>query len=79
VLLLRASGDEFRSVFVAQVDARRGDEMSTDYVFLCGVMWAQYASEDARLELVRAQRCADPDLAFLASAILGRDSTPRLA
>jgi hypothetical protein len=31
--------------------------MRADYVFLCGVMWTQYASEDARLELVRAQRC----------------------
>jgi hypothetical protein len=50
--------------------------MSQDYVFLCGVMWAQYASEDARLELVRAQGCDDPDVAVLASAILGRDSTP---
>jgi len=50
--------------------------MNHDYVFLCGVMWAQYASEDARRELVRAQRCDDPDVAFLASAILGRDSTP---
>ena len=50
--------------------------MNHDYVFLCGLMWAQYASEDARLELVRAQRCDDPDVAFLASAILGRDSTP---
>ena len=48
--------------------------MSTDYVFLCGVMWAQYASEDARLELVRAQRCDDLDVASLANAILGRDS-----
>lgn len=47
--------------------------MSTDYVFLCGVMWAQYASEDARLELVRAQRCDDPDVAVLATAILGKD------
>jgi hypothetical protein len=50
--------------------------MSTDYVFLCGVMWAQYASEDARLELVRASSCDDLDVAVLASAILGRDSTP---
>ena len=50
--------------------------MSGDYVFLCGVMWAQHASEDARLELVRAQGCDDADVAFLASAILGRDSTP---
>ena len=50
--------------------------MRADYVFLCGVMWTQYASEDARLELVRAQRCDDPDVAFLARAILGRASTP---
>ena len=50
--------------------------MNQDYVFLCGVMWAQYASEDARLELVRAQGCDDPDVAVLAGAILGRDSTP---
>ena len=51
-------------------------QMRADYVFLCGVMWAQYASEDARLEPIRAQRCGDPDVAFLAGAILGRDSTP---
>jgi len=50
--------------------------MNPDYVFLCGVMWAQYAFEDARLELVRAQHCDDLDVVFLASAILGRDSTP---
>ncbi len=50
--------------------------MRADHVFLCAVMWTQYASEDARLELVRAQRCDDPDVAVLASVILGRDSTP---
>jgi hypothetical protein len=50
--------------------------MNHDYVFLCGLMWAQYASEDARLELVRAQRCDDPDVAHLASAILERRSPP---
>lgn len=50
--------------------------MRADYVFLCGVMWTQYASEDARLELVRAQRCDDLNVAVLASAILGGDSTP---
>jgi len=44
--------------------------MNQDYVFLCGVMWAQYASEDAGRELVRALRCGDPDVAHLASAIL---------
>lgn len=48
--------------------------MNPDYVFLCGVMWAQYASEDARQELVRALRCGDPEVAHLASAILGRRS-----
>ncbi|HKN16092.1 MAG TPA: hypothetical protein VJX47_04070 [Candidatus Sulfotelmatobacter sp.] len=48
--------------------------MNPDYVFLCGVMWAQYASEDAGRELVRAQQCDDPDVALLASAILGKSS-----
>jgi hypothetical protein len=50
--------------------------MNQDYVFLCGVMWAQYASEDAGRELVRALRCSDPDVALLASAILERGSAP---
>jgi len=50
--------------------------MNQDYVFLCGVMWAQYASEDAGWELVRALRCGDPDVAHLASAILERRSLP---
>jgi hypothetical protein len=46
--------------------------MNADYVFLCGVMWAQYASEDAGLELVRALDSADPDVVFLARALLER-------
>jgi hypothetical protein len=50
--------------------------MNPDYVFLCGVMWAQYASEDAGRELVRAQQCDDPDVALLASAILEKRSPP---
>jgi len=41
-----------------------------DYVFLCGVMWTQYASEDAGLELVRALDCRDPDVALLACTLL---------
>jgi hypothetical protein len=41
-----------------------------DYVFLCGVMWTQYASEDACLELVRALESKDPDVALLACALL---------
>jgi len=44
--------------------------MSTDYLFLCGVMWAQHASVDAREELFRALRSDDPDVVWLASALL---------
>lgn len=44
--------------------------MSTDYLFLCGVMWAQHASVDAREELFRALRSNDPDMVLLASALL---------
>jgi hypothetical protein len=44
--------------------------MSTDYVFLCGVMWAQYECEDAGWELVRALHSNNPDVVSLASAIL---------
>jgi len=44
--------------------------MSTDYVFLCGVMWAQHASMDAREELIRALDSDDPDVVLLASELL---------
>jgi hypothetical protein len=44
--------------------------MNTDYVFLCGVMWSQYASEDAGQELVRALESEDPYVVSLASALL---------
>lgn len=44
--------------------------MSTDYVFLCGVMWTQYASEDAGQELVRALHSQDPEVVSLACALL---------
>lgn len=50
--------------------------MNPDYVFLCGVMWAQYASEDAGRELVRAQQCGDQDVALLASTILEKRLPP---
>jgi hypothetical protein len=46
------------------------EAMNTDYVFLCGAMWAQYESEDAGWELVRALHSDDPEVVFLASAIL---------
>jgi len=41
-----------------------------DYVFLCGVMWTQYASEDAGMELIRALESQDPDVALLACSLL---------
>ena len=48
----------------------RGWPMNTDYVLLCGVMWAQHRSTDAREELYRALDSDDPDLVLLASALL---------
>jgi hypothetical protein len=44
--------------------------MNTDYLLLCGVMWAQHASVDAREELVRGLHSDDPDVVLLASALL---------
>ncbi|MBV8051586.1 MAG: hypothetical protein JOZ80_10385 [Acidobacteriaceae bacterium] len=44
--------------------------MSIDYLLLCGVMWAQHASEDACEELIRALHSDDPDVALLANALL---------
>lgn len=44
--------------------------MNSDYVFLCGVMWSQFSSEDAGQELVRALHSEDPDVVSLASALL---------
>lgn len=44
--------------------------MNTDYVLLCGVMWTQYASRDAGLELVRALHSEDQEVVSLACALL---------
>jgi len=44
--------------------------MSAEYVLLCGVMWVQYASQDAGLELVRALHSEDPNVVSLACALL---------
>ena len=46
--------------------------MNTDYVLLCGVMWAQLASVDACGELFRALHSDDPAVVLLASALLGQ-------
>ena len=54
--------------------------MSTDYVFLCGVMWTQYASEDAGRELVRALHSENPEVVSLACALLeATPAAPRLS
>ena len=44
--------------------------MSTDYLILCGVMWAQHSSTDACEELLRALNSDDPDVVSLACAFL---------
>jgi hypothetical protein len=46
--------------------------MNSDYVFLCGVMWCRYGQQDAGSELLRAVKCADPDLSALALAMLAK-------
>jgi len=53
-------------------DANEEEAMNTDYVFLCGAMWAQYESEDAGWELVRALHSDNPEVVLLASAILDK-------
>ena len=53
-------------------DANEEKAMNTDYVFLCGAMWAQYESEDAGWELVRALHSDNPEVVLLASAILDK-------
>jgi hypothetical protein len=49
---------------------REETEMNIDYLLLCGVMWAQHASEDACEELIRALHSDEPDVALLANALL---------
>jgi hypothetical protein len=44
--------------------------MNTDYVLLCGIMWAQQQSMDAREELVRALHSDAPEVVLLASTLL---------
>jgi len=52
--------------------------MSSDYIFLCGVMWCRYRQEDAGSELMRAAQCEDLDLSALALAMLREGSrSPR--
>ena len=45
-----------------------GDEVDSDYVFLCGVMWRGYGQEEAGQELLRATLSRDPDISTVAWA-----------
>jgi len=46
--------------------------MDSNYVFLCGVMWCNYGTEEAGKELVRATGSRDPNTKALAWAMLAR-------
>lgn len=52
-----------------------GDEVESDYVFLCGVMWCGYGQEDAGRELLRATLSRDPDISTLAWAMFANGKT----
>ena len=52
-----------------------GDEMESDYVFLCGVMWCGYGQEEAGRELLRATLSRDPDISTLAWAMFAKGKT----
>jgi hypothetical protein len=52
-----------------------GDEMNSDYVFLCGVMWCGYGQQEAGRELQRAALSRDPDISTLAWAMFAKGKT----
>jgi len=52
-----------------------GDEVESDYVFLCGVMWCRYGQEEAGRELLRATLSRDPDISTLAWAMFAKGKT----
>jgi len=52
-----------------------GDEVESDYVFLCGVMWCGYGQEEAGRELLRATLSRDPDISTLAWAMFAKGKT----
>ena len=61
---------------VSTVDiATEGDEMNSDYVFLCGVMWCRYGQQEAGRELLRAALSRDPDISTLALAMFAKGKT----
>jgi hypothetical protein len=51
------------------------DEMNSDYVFLCGVMWCGYGQQEAGRELLRAALSRDADISTLAWAMFAKGKT----
>ena len=51
------------------------DEMNSDYVFLCGVMWCGYGQQEAGRELLMAALSRDPDISTLAWAMFAKGKT----
>jgi hypothetical protein len=49
--------------------------MTTDYIFLCGVMWCRFGEQDAGKELLRAADSMDPDMSALAWAMLAKGAS----
>jgi len=60
---------------IASLNSNEGDEMNSDYVFLCGVMWCRYGKQEAGRELLRAALSRDPDISTLAWAMFARGKT----
>lgn len=46
--------------------------MDANYVFQCGMIWAQFGREDAGLEVIRALASPDQNMRVLARALLGQ-------
>lgn len=49
--------------------------MDSDYVFLCGIMWCNYGSQEAGRELLRATDSSDRNTKALAWAMLAKGMT----
>jgi hypothetical protein len=44
--------------------------MNANYVYLCGMVWAQFGEEDAGLEVIRALASPDENMRVLARTML---------
>ena len=68
--MLKPREKSLRDAMSGRLKQGRADAMNTDYLLLCGAMWAQHASVDACDELLRALHSDDPDVVLLATALL---------